>query len=227
MVAITDRDSWGACTDNIVVVDARRRRLTWVPRDVWSAVVGDRVNEAFARGGHSLLQKAVEGFGFPVLSSVVFLRSAAERAVRDVVVTVPVDRVRRFWYPLEPTLLIEDGAKLIRFDPPHETLSGERIHQWIGARSSADDSRRELPDLDRIRRQQVFVRCLLDGAFDFSRVLAAPDLVQLSSTSALDALRQVRATWRFGVLRWVTPMTIDGRMVLVRRRFPSLVTRVR
>ncbi|WFP61834.1 MULTISPECIES: hypothetical protein [unclassified Mesorhizobium] len=35
VVAILDRDNWTANTDIIVVVDVARRRLTWVPRDLW------------------------------------------------------------------------------------------------------------------------------------------------------------------------------------------------
>ncbi|AZO31160.1 MULTISPECIES: hypothetical protein [unclassified Mesorhizobium] len=39
VVAILERDNWTANTDVIVAVDVARRRLTWVPRDLWSPLI--------------------------------------------------------------------------------------------------------------------------------------------------------------------------------------------
>ena len=47
---------------------------------------------------------------------------------------------------------------LCRVRTSRETLDGERLHQWIGARRSADTPPPRLPDLDRIRRQQTLVQ---------------------------------------------------------------------
>ena len=55
VVSIMDRDSRDQRTDNIVVVDLSRKRLLWVPRDLWCERLGDRVNEAFGRSGHQAL----------------------------------------------------------------------------------------------------------------------------------------------------------------------------
>jgi hypothetical protein len=49
-----DRDSRSADTDNVVLVEARRRRLLWVPRDLWSQLLGDRINVAYRLGGDPL-----------------------------------------------------------------------------------------------------------------------------------------------------------------------------
>jgi hypothetical protein len=218
VVAVTDRDQWTACTDNIVIVDVLRRRLVWIPRDLWSATVGDRINEAYRRGGHQLLRAAVGEFGMPVGSSVVLLRSAVEHALDGLRLTVPVDRPRRYWYPLAPTLRIEDGAKLVAFKPPEELLAGERIHQWVGARKSADTPAPRLPDLDRIERQQILVRRLLEEGFAFSRALDDPALVEVSGAPGLENLSAVRLGWTFRIYDRVSPVTIDGKAVLIRRR---------
>lgn len=218
VVGVMDRDSWTARTDNIVVADPRRRRLLWIPRDLWSDVVGDRINEAYGRGGHELFLAAVRELGIPVESSIVLLRSAVEHALRGLRISVPVDRPRRYWYPLEPTLRLEDGAKLIVFEPPQETLVGERIHQWIGARRSADTPPPRLPDLDRIERQQILVRCLLEEGFDFSSTLENPALVAVSGASAIEQLSAVGDGWALRTYDRVEPVTIDRKMVLVRRR---------
>jgi anionic cell wall polymer biosynthesis LytR-Cps2A-Psr (LCP) family protein len=218
VVGIMDRDSWTARTDNIVVADPRRRRLIWVPRDLWSDAVGDRINEAYGRGGHELFLAAVRELGIPVESSVVLLRSAVENALSALRISVPVDRPRRYWYPLEPTLRIQDGAKLVVFEPPHEMLAGERIHQWVGARRSADTPPPRLPDFDRIERQQILVRRLLEERFDFSITLDNPALVAVSDPTALEQLGAVRLGWAFRTYDRVEPVTIDSKMVLVRQR---------
>jgi hypothetical protein len=217
VVGVMDRDGWTERTDNLVVVDAHRRALTWIPRDLWSDAVGDRINEAYGRGGPPLLLEAVRALGWPASSSVVLLRSAAERVLRDLSIAVPVDRVRRYWYPLSPLLRLQDGRKLVEFRPPAETLSGERIHQWIGARTSADEPRPALPDLDRIARQHVFVRRLLETGFGFDRVLDDPAQVAIAGDDALAVLRAVRADWTMRTFDRVEPALRDGKQVLVRR----------
>ena len=218
VIGVMDRDRWTAQTDNIVVADARRRRLVWIPRDLWCEVVADRINEAYGRGGHELLQAAVRELGMPVESSVVLLRSAVEHAVSELRVTVPVDRRRRYWYPQKPTSRLEDGAKLVVFEPPQQTLAGERIHQWIGARRSADTPPPRLPDLDRIKRQQILVHRLLEEGFDFARSLEEPAWVATSDPSALASLAAVRPDWALRTFASIEPKTIDGKKVLIRRR---------
>lgn len=230
VVGIMDRDAWTARTDNIVVVDARHQRLVWIPRDLWSPAVGDRVNEAYARGGHPLLQAAARECGLPAASSIVLLRSAAEHALAGLRVTVPVPVTRRYWYPLEPTKRLQDGAKLVSFEAPEALLAGERVHQWIGARKSADTPAPRLPDLDRIQRQQVLLRRLLEEGFPFTKALDDPARVALSDPGALPPLAAVRPGWRMELFDRVEPVTIDGKMVLRRRshlrpRWPSGLTR--
>lgn len=215
VVGVMDRESWTARTDNIVVVDATRRRLVWIPRDLWSEVVGDRINVAYARGGHELLKAAVQDHGLPAESGLVLLRSGVERAVADLSVTVPVKRTQRYWYPLDPTSQLQDGRKLVRFDRPRETLSGERIHQWLGARQGADAHASAFPDLDRIERQQVLVRRLLADGFAFANALEDPGRVSVSGAHALRDLGAVRAGWSFETFGPVRNATIDGKRILL------------
>jgi anionic cell wall polymer biosynthesis LytR-Cps2A-Psr (LCP) family protein len=217
VIGVMDRDDWTARTDIVVVADARRRRLVWIPRDLWCDVVGDRINEAYARGGHELLRAAMREIGLPTEGSVVLLRSAVERAVSELRVTVPVERARRYWYPMSPTSRLEDGAKLVAFEPPQETLSGERIHQWIGARKSAETPAPRLPDLDRIERQQILIQRLLQEGFDFAKTLDDPARVAVSDARALAQLAAVRPDWALRTFSRVEPTTIDGKQVLTRR----------
>lgn len=211
-VAILDRDDWSANTDIIVVANWNTRRLVWVPRDLWSPLVGDRINKAFVNGGGTLLMSALGELGFPVEGVLCLRRGASEAALAGVDVTVPVSRPLDFWYPLEPTLPIEEGRKQISFRPPEERLSGERLHQWIGARSELDGGG---SDLRRLRRQAILLKVLLAKGFDFSSALRDPSLISISGSDPLSLLAQIGTHWKMVVFDQVENAVVDDKSVLV------------
>jgi hypothetical protein len=214
VVAVMDRPGWAARTDNIVIVDPAAEQLLWVPRDLWCEGIKDRVNTAFARAGHRGLIDALAEHGFVVNHSLCLARAAVEHALEGVEVTVPVDRELVYWYGLSPQVLLADGRKVIRFSPPAETLRGERLHQWIGARSGLGWSS---SDFDRIDRQQTLLRCGWND-LPFSRAVENADWVSVSSPEAYEDLRSARPSWRFDTFADVQPRTIAGRSVLVNRQ---------
>ena len=226
VVAITDRPAWWGPTDNVVVVVPSARTLTWVPRDLWCSGLLQRINTAFAWEGHRGLRRALREHGIQVDHSVVVRRDACERALRGARVTVPVSSELRLWYPASPGVTIEVARKEVSFRPPAETLTGERIHQWAGGRFGID---RTLTDLDRIERQQVLIRVLLEQGFDFAPVAADGQAVALSDEQALEELRQVDAEWTFSTLDGLVPRTVDGLSVLVNpdEGRPSFPRRIR
>jgi hypothetical protein len=215
VVAILDRDNWNANTDIIVVVDASRRRLTWVPRDLWSPLISDRVNAAFAMGGGGLLLDALAGLGFSARSAVCLRRGASEAALAGARVNVPVSEPLDFWYPLTPTSRLEDGRQQVSFRPPAETLTGVRLHQWIGARSMVNGKG---TDFHRMQRQIVFLRALIAQGFDFRSALKNPELVRVAGEDPLPLLARVSASWRMQEHDWVDDAVINGKMVLVPRK---------
>jgi GT2 family glycosyltransferase len=214
VVAILDRDNWNANTDIIVVANWNTRRLTWVPRDLWSPLAGNRINAAFAKGGGKLLMSALDELGFPVDSLLCLRRAATEAALAEVDVTVPVNEPLDFWYPLDPNLPIESGRKQISFRPPEERLSGERLHQWIGARTALDAGGN---DLRRLRRQCILLKVLLTVGFDFRRALQDPRLIFISGQDPLPLLADVGPQWSMTVFDQVANATIDGKAVLLRQ----------
>lgn len=217
VVSVMDREGFDQRTDNIVVVQPRHRRLLWVPRDVWCETLGDRINAAFKVGGHEGLVEGLRSLGIEVDHSLCVPRAAVEAALADASVIVPVTEPLRFWYPLSPLTRVQDGRKPVDFDPPHEVLEGERIHQWLGSRHGRDPSVRAT-DLGRIERQQVFVRALLRQGFDFGMVMSGPEAPRVSGPSALDDVRRVRRWWRFTCTDQLEDRILDdGRAVLVLR----------
>lgn len=215
VVAILDRDNWEANTDIIVVADIDQRRLTWVPRDLWSPAIDDRINAAFALGGGELMLEALSALGFPAQAVVCLRRAASEGALADADVTVPVSKRLDFWYPLTPTSMLQDGRIKVSFRPPRERLTGVRLHQWIGARTMVNGRG---SDFNRMRRQIVFLRALIDQGFDFRRALEDPDLVRITGPDPLPLLASVRSGWTMRVHDWLDDATIDGKMVLVPRK---------
>jgi hypothetical protein len=216
-IGVMDRAGFDADTDVLVVVDPPLERLLWVPRDLWCERIEDRVNAAFKLGGHPLLIAVLAEHGLAVANSVCLDRRAAEAGLRGLTVEVPVSQRLEFWYPLAPQRPIEEGRKRVVFEPPAETLSGERIHQWIGARYrvAAPGS-----DLDRIGRQQVLVRALLRKGFGFG-LFIAPDLpVRVSNPEAIEEIARVRPGWRFETLSNLEPVRIQGKEVLRRYAQP-------
>lgn len=214
VVAVMDRDDWGANTDNIVVVDPARACLLWVPRDLWCAGLEIRVNKAYARGGHTLLRAALAEQGVEAAHVLCLRRGAVEAALADLDVTVPVERSVSLVYPLTPLTRVQDGHRIVTFRQPQERLAGERVHQWVGARRSLDD---DTGDLGRIRRQQVLVRRLLETGFPFAAAMGDPERVRVSSAEAVAEVTAVRADWRMATLDDVVPRLIAGKEVLVRR----------
>ena len=99
------------------------------------------------------------------------------------------------------------------FEPPIERLSGERLHQWLGARRRID---KPSDDRGRISRQQELVAVALGDGVDFRRFIADPESVRGASPEALAELARVRPLWRIQTLGPLVPRRVDGKEVLVR-----------
>jgi hypothetical protein len=212
IVCIMDRDSWQARTDVLVLVDGAARQLVWVPRDLYCVTLGDRVNGSWAAGGFPALRLALLEHGIWIRWSVCVRRAATEAFARELTVTVPVDEPLEFDYPLSPHRTTAEASRKVSFRPPAEVLQGMRIHEWIGSRYG----KRRTGDLERIRRQQIFVRALLEAGTRFAPWFPRGELVEIAGHGALEELSSVSPSWEMGTLGWLRPRTIRRKMVLVR-----------
>ncbi len=212
-VGIMDDASFAADTDVLAVVDPERSVLLSVPRDLWCESLGDRVNTAYARGGHELLAAALGEHGIAADHTLCLLPTAVEAGFEDLEVEVPVKSFQAFWYPLRRGRAIEEGRRLVVFEPPSERLAGDRLHEWIGARVAYVGT---ASDLARIERQQALLLALLRDGADFSRFLSRPETFAASSPAATAELPAVTTKWQMTTLAGVRPARIDGKSVLVR-----------
>jgi hypothetical protein len=211
VVAIMDEPGLAANTDVLVLVEPERRRLLWVPRDLWSERVGNRINTAFRLGGARALTGALAEHGLDVEHVICLGRETTEAALEGARVEVLVPERMEFLYPL-PGATLEEGSRLVVFEPPIEVLEGERIHEWIGSRVKPRGWAGS--DLDRIERQKLFLLALLEGGFDFTRAMRPGLAVSISGPEALADLRGVRSDWALETLADLVPATIDGNEVL-------------
>ena len=199
VISIMDRDGWKNRTDVIVVADGVNKTLTWIPRDFWSEIVKNRINIAYALGGHKLLIHSLNKLGLKVKRSLCVLPKAISRAIADLTIDVPVSEPMSFSYPIEPfgptSEVDKPGARhIITFSPPSEILSNERIHQWIGARFRVDGGGLNT-DLERIERQQILMKRLLEKRFNFGRCFC-PDYVAFSKNFSFSDLKEMDASWK-------------------------------
>ena len=213
VVSVMDEDSWNGRTDNIAVVEPIRRRILWIPRDLWSQTVNNRINTAFRTGGHALLIKCLREYEIKAGSSICFKRSAIINSCHNIRVWVPIKREMKFWYPLNPTKPILEGRKSITFNPDGELLTGERIHQWMGARISFN---KESGDLDRIERHKILIRRLMAENFDFRKLLSNNDHFSTYGASVFEDLSQVSLDWRFETLGPLLHVKYGQKLVLVK-----------
>jgi anionic cell wall polymer biosynthesis LytR-Cps2A-Psr (LCP) family protein len=181
-----DEPGLAARTDVLVVADPSNRRLLWIPRDLWCESIGDRVNEAYRLGGADALLGALAEHGIRSEHVICVGREVTEAALEGIAVTVFVRERMEFLYPL-PGMTVPEGNRRVVFDPPAEKLSGERIHEWLGARFKPLGGG---SDLERIERQKLFLLALLESGFDFAAALRAgpAGAITISSSDALAEL---------------------------------------
>jgi len=201
-------------TDNIVFIDFKKKSLTWIPRDLYAYRIRSRVNEAYRLGGHSLFIEVINKLGYKAEHSICVSTQACINVFSQLKLVVPIAEYAEYHYPLKPFTPIESGRKTICFQPPQEELVGERIHHFLGARFRIDKNV-ALPDFDRILRQQVFVKCLLEQHFNFKQFLI--ENISFSHPDALDQLHLINSQYEFKLANNCFPVTIQGMKVLFKK----------
>jgi LCP family protein required for cell wall assembly len=169
----------GAHSDAIMVLhlDANRRKV-WVvsvPRDLWVPIPGhaeDKVNAAYSLGGPALFVQTLEGLTGLRMDHLVVLDWTALRRLTDAVGGVPVSM-------LSPATARGDTTR----SEVALALSGDMALPYLR-------ERRSLPagDLDRVRRQQHFLRAFVRQALE-RNTLANPGELRALAVAAGDAIR--------------------------------------
>ncbi|WP_425059128.1 Polyisoprenyl-teichoic acid--peptidoglycan teichoic acid transferase TagU [Sporomusa carbonis] len=137
----------------VVTVDTSTKQVSLlsIPRDTRVKIPGhgwDKINHAYAEGGHSLSQRAVEDLlGIP-MDYYAIINFAAFNKIVDAVGGVTIDVEKRMYY--------EDPYDnlLIDLKPGVQKLDGRTAIQYVRYRD-------EEGDIGRIKRQQQFIKAML------------------------------------------------------------------
>lgn len=156
-------------TDVIIHINYKSKTMTWIPRDLYSHRILHKINSAYRYGGNLLFKKCVEDLGFgSIIDCICIPIKSCRKVFSSLEVYVEIQEQADYYYPIRIGRPIEEGRKIISFSPPGELLKGERIHQFLGARTRVKSTDyTDLPDFERIKRQQSFMRALIRDKFKF------------------------------------------------------------
>ncbi len=158
LLGVDRREDDAGRSDTLMVASLRleddKGALLSLPRDTRVAIDGygyEKLNHAYAYGGHKLSQSTVEKLlGVPIDHYVIIDTKAFERII-DVIGGVDLDVEKRMYYedPWD-----DNGGLVIDLYPGEQHLDGERAIQYVRYRDGEGD-------IGRISRQQKFMKAVL------------------------------------------------------------------
>jgi LCP family protein required for cell wall assembly len=163
-----------------VDMEQGKAALLSVPRDTRVAIEGhgfDKINHAYAYGGHELSKQAVEQLlGVPMDHYIIIDIKSFERII-DAIGGVDINVEKRMHYedPWD-----DDGGLVIDLYPGEQHMDGKKAIQYVRYRDGEGD-------IGRIGRQQKFMKAVLAKMITPEMVLRLPKLVdEISSALKTD-----------------------------------------
>ena len=175
ILGVDRRDGDVGRSDTMMVAaidkDKKNAALLSVPRDTRVAIEGngyEKINHAYAYGGHKLSQQAVEQLlGHPIDHYVIIDTKAFSRII-DALDGVDINVEKRMYYedPWD-----DNGGLVIDLYPGEQHLNGEKAIQYVRYRDGEGD-------IGRIGRQQKFMKAVLAKIVSPSVLPRLPKLVE-------------------------------------------------
>ena len=133
----------------------------------------DKINHAYAYGGHELTQKVVESFLNVSINYYVLIDIQAFEKIIDAVGGVDIDVEKRMYYedPWD-----DNGGLVIDLQPGLQHLNGKTAIQYVRYRDGEGD-------IGRINRQQKFMKAFLAQAISPSILPKLPDILSNISSA--------------------------------------------
>ena len=154
-----------------VDVDASKAALLSIPRDTRVALEGngfDKINHAYAFGGHSLTQKTVENLLGVKMDHYILVDTRSFERIIDAIGGVDLNVEKRMYYedPWD-----DNGGLVIDLYPGEQHLDGERAIQYVRYRDGEGD-------IGRVGRQQKFVKAVLSKVISPDMLPRLPKLAE-------------------------------------------------
>ena len=151
--------------------EAKRASILSIPRDTRVEMeqgVYEKINHAYAYGGHEYAQKVLERLLAMKIDGYVIVNIHAFEQMIDAVGGVDIDVEKRMYYedPWD-----EDGGLVIDLQPGEQHLDGKHAMEYVRFRDEAGD-------IGRIARQQKFLNALLTRVTSAEVVPRLPQMVR-------------------------------------------------
>lgn len=175
VMGVDERDSDQGRSDTLMVVmlDPKTEQVTVlsIPRDTRVRIPGkgwDKINHAFAFGGHKLTQETVEDFLGVRIHHYVVIDFKGFKSIVDAVDGIDIDVEKRMYYEDPYDNLVID------LQPGMQHLTGEQAIHYVRYRD-------EEGDIGRVKRQQKFIKALYDKVTSPSNIKNMPQLLKVVS----------------------------------------------
>ena len=169
LLGLDPRDQ-GKRSDTIMIMTLNHRNgeisLFSIPRDMRVQIPGhgkDKINHAYAYGGVALTREVVEDFLDIKIDHYITTDFDGFTNIIDLLGGIELDIEKRMYY--------EGIDVLIDLKPGLQHLDGEKALQFVRWRSDGE------ADLGRVRRQQQFLKALLQEIIAFKNILRFPKLM--------------------------------------------------
>ena len=175
IMGVDRRDGDIGRSDTLMVASVNRQEekaaLLSIPRDTRVAIEGngyDKINHAYAYGGHALTQKSVEGLlGVPMDHYILIDTKSFERII-DAMDGIDINVKKRMYYedPWD-----DDGGLVIDFYPGEQHMDGKKAMEYVRYRDGEGD-------IGRIGRQQAFMKAVLTKLISADMLSRLPQIVE-------------------------------------------------
>lgn len=162
----------------VVTVDTNTKEVAMlsIPRDTRVKIPGkgwDKINHAYAFGGHKLTQQAVEGLLGIKIDHHIMINIAGFKKIIDAIGGVTIDVEKRMYYndPYD-----DNGGLVINLRAGVQRMDGDTAIQYVRYRD-------EEGDIGRVERQQKFIKAVLREVASPSVITKIPAIIREVSSA--------------------------------------------
>lgn len=157
----------------VLTIDTKTKEVAMlsIPRDTRIKIPGkswDKINHAYAFGGHKLTQQAVEGLLGIKIDHHIMIDIAGFKKIIDAIGGVTIDVEKRMYYtdPYD-----DDGGLVIDLRPGVQHMDGRTAIQYVRYRD-------EEGDIGRVERQQKFLKAVMNEVATPSVLTKIPGIIK-------------------------------------------------
>ena len=157
----------------IATLDPKKKKaaLLSIPRDTRVKIRGhgfDKINAAYAYGGHALTQDTVEDLIGVHMEHHILINIKSFKKIIDAIGGVDINVEKRMYYE---DVWDDDGGLLIDLQPGLQHMDGDTAITYVRYRD-------EEGDIGRIRRQQKFMQAVMDKITSPSIIPRIPSIIK-------------------------------------------------